>query len=124
MKEFIESKGLTIQEFEQLCGLSNGYVNNIRKMVGAKSLEKILEQFPEINADWLNFGVVEETTVDSNVAKNIGGNNTQNSDMVIEALANQLNIKDRQIEEQQRLTAKSQEQIDRLLSIIERMNLK
>lgn len=51
------------------------------------------------------------------VANNINGNNLQNSDAVINALIHQLDEKDRQV-------AKSQEQIDRLLTIIEKLNSK
>lgn len=51
------------------------------------------------------------------VANNINGDNLQNSGAVINALIHQLDEKDRQV-------AKSQEQIDRLLTIIENLNNK
>lgn len=42
--------------FEQLCGLSNGYVNNIKGKIGAKKLDDILKKFPALNKDWLLTG--------------------------------------------------------------------
>lgn len=88
--------------------------------ISKKLAELINKNYPDFPVSWLLTGEgdiqVGNTVGDeSNVANNIGGDNLQNSGAVIEALANQLKEKDRQI-------AKSQEQIDRLLSIIEKMN--
>lgn len=54
--DFIKSKGLTVQKFEGLCGLSNGYVSSIRKSIGTSKLEIVLAQFPDLNRDWLLYG--------------------------------------------------------------------
>jgi len=54
--EFCRYKGLSIAGFERACGLSNGYVSSMRKSVGLRSLGLILEQFPELNRDWLLYG--------------------------------------------------------------------
>ena len=54
--EFVRYKGIPVSTFEQLCGLSNAYVKNISKGVGADKLEKILNAFPELNRTWLLTG--------------------------------------------------------------------
>ena len=55
--EFVEYTGLPVYQFEKLCGLSNAYIKNISKGIGAEKLERILKQFPELNKDWLLYGV-------------------------------------------------------------------
>ena len=57
--EFIKYKDLSQQKFETRCGLSNGYVNNITKGIGAEKLADISRQFPELNTDWLLTGAGE-----------------------------------------------------------------
>ena len=54
--EFIKSEELSQSKFEKLCGLSNGYVNNIRKSIGDTVLQKIVLSFPNINPVWLKMG--------------------------------------------------------------------
>ena len=56
IKQFAESKGIPVYKFEQEAGLSNGYVNSIRKGIGNEKLLLILRAFPEIRRDWLLFG--------------------------------------------------------------------
>ena len=44
LKEFVRYLQLTNQYFEAECGLSNGYIANIRKGIGLMAMEKILEK--------------------------------------------------------------------------------
>jgi phage repressor protein C with HTH and peptisase S24 domain len=53
---FIKYKRLSQKRFEEAVGLSNGYVNNISKGIGAEKLQRILGSFPELNQDWLLTG--------------------------------------------------------------------
>ena len=81
--------------------------------ISKKLAEQINKCFPEIPVAWLLTGEGDIIVVDRNIT---GDNNTtSNSDDVllkaIEAIA-----------EQQKITAKSQEQIDRLLGIIEKLS--
>ena len=55
-KEFIDYKNLTVSRFEEMCGLSNGYVAAMRKGYGAEKLNNVLTVFPELNRDWLLYG--------------------------------------------------------------------
>lgn len=53
---FIKYKGLSQSRFEKAVGLSNGFVNNISKSIGADKLQRILGIFPDINQNWLLTG--------------------------------------------------------------------
>ncbi len=50
---FIKSKGFSQGRFEKEVGLSNGFVNNISKGIGADKLQRILRSFPDLNQSWL-----------------------------------------------------------------------
>lgn len=56
LKLFIAHLNVTNQAFEGTCGLSNGYVANMRKGVGERALEQISKSFPELNTTWLLTG--------------------------------------------------------------------
>lgn len=68
LRVFIKSQHLTIKEFENRCGLSNGYVNGIQRTIGADKLEAIVRLFPNLNKDWLLSGNGEMLT-----SENTGG---------------------------------------------------
>jgi len=53
---FAKSEHLPIKRFEQMCGMSNGYVSSMRKGMGADKLENVLRAFPNLNRDWLLYG--------------------------------------------------------------------
>lgn len=67
--DFIYSKKLSQQKFENICGLSNGYVNNIKISIGARKLYDILQAFPELNRNWLLFGEGEMLNSSNNVTQ-------------------------------------------------------
>lgn len=54
--EFVRHTGMPVYQFEKVCGLSNAYIKNISKGIGADKLEKILSQFPQLNRVWLLTG--------------------------------------------------------------------
>lgn len=53
---FIKELQLSQKAFEVKCGLSNGYINNISKGIGAAKLQKILCEYPNLNQTWLLTG--------------------------------------------------------------------
>ena len=53
---FIAYKGLSIKKFEEMCGLSNGYLNSMKSGFGNNKLAQVLTAFPELNRDWLVYG--------------------------------------------------------------------
>ncbi len=62
---FIDSLELSQGKFEKECGISNGYVNNIRGSIGPNVLEKILIKYPLLNKIWLLHGE-GEMLIDNN----------------------------------------------------------
>lgn len=119
--EFVKFKGITMKTFELRCGLSTGYVTSMRKGFGADKLNNVLTAFPELNRDWLLYG--EGEMIKSSVTQTSHGDNSPN----IAGNGNNVNTSPTidkaidEIAEQRKLVAKSQEQIDRLLAIIEKM---
>lgn len=59
---FLKAKRLGQTKFEKLCGLSNGYINNLRHCPSAAKLAQILEAFPDLNRAWLLTGEGEMLT--------------------------------------------------------------
>ncbi len=56
---YLEHKQITAYLFEKTCGLSNGYLGKQLRgkgSVGSEILEKIGEQYPDLNLTWLITG--------------------------------------------------------------------
>lgn len=58
---FYKSKGLSKSKFENMCGFSNGYLNQLRHSPSNEKLERIYLNFPELNKTWLLTGEGEMT---------------------------------------------------------------
>lgn len=108
---FIKHEGLSQGKFESLCGISNGYINNLKSSPTVPVLQKIVCAFPDVNLEWLVSGIGEmkktnttsreDTTIDVNrLVSLLESNNAQ------------LTSRDRQID-------KFQDQLDRILGIME-----
>lgn len=55
--QFLAYLGIGQKKFEQTCGLSNGYVNNIGEAIKDATLKKISAKYPELNINWLKTGI-------------------------------------------------------------------
>lgn len=118
LKIYIKYLGIGQSKFEKQCNLSNGYINNSKGNFGASKLEYILKLHPELNREWLLTG--EGEMLKSSVQEARGDNNTQvigdgNNVNTPSALDKALD----EIAAQRRLVEKSQEQIDRLITLYE-----
>ncbi len=123
--DFIKSQGISVNKFEKACGLSIGYVKNIRKSIQPEKLRCISLIFPNLNTGWLMTGEGEMLRENSAKISQSGTNNIAGSgnrisggdqtalQMVLTEMAEQRKISAAQI-------AKAQEQIDRLIAIIEK----
>lgn len=58
--QFIDNKGLTVQEFELRTGLSNGAVSKMGDNTRMATLDKISIIFPDLDIDWLRTGKRED----------------------------------------------------------------
>lgn len=56
LRQFIDSKGLSVQKFEMLCGLSNGSVKRMGNYTKLETLDKMSSAFPDLDIDWLRTG--------------------------------------------------------------------
>lgn len=82
VKQFTQSKQLSIKEFEEICGLSNGYINSMRIGFGSKKLNNVLTAFPDLNREWLLYGEGEmlkpkASTINQHGQNNIVGDGNQ-----------------------------------------------
>lgn len=54
--EFIKYLNISMRQFEEECGMCNGYIQHMRKGVGKNKLANILNKYPQLNRDWLIYG--------------------------------------------------------------------
>lgn len=111
--EFLKTIGMRPSTFEKKCGFANGYLFALKESPSSERVDIILKNFPNLSRVWLLAGegpmLNDGTTI---TQSNVNGDNNVNTD-----LKNAIN----EIGEQRKLTAKAQEQIDRLLAIIEKL---
>ena len=53
---FLKKKKISQSKFEKMCGMSNGYVNNMKSSISPEKLSNVAKQFPELNIGWLLVG--------------------------------------------------------------------
>ena len=54
--EFLAYLGLGQNKFEEIVGLSRGFVHNVGDSIREVNLAKILAKYPELNVNWLKTG--------------------------------------------------------------------
>ena len=122
--KFIDAKNISTRSFENTCSLSNGYIRQLRNSPTADKIENIINAFPELNRDWLLTGVGEMLKNNQSVGNicnsNVSGVNVSGKEIHINPDAYNTLLKI--VESNQKTTEKFQEQIDRLITIIENSN--
>ena len=125
---FLEYLGIGQNKFAQNVGLSAGYVNNLGENISSRSLNKILNVYPQLNEKWLLTGKGEmikpintqkakgNNSINSNI-NNSEGNVTISHNDFSNLLELQKGYQDVQKELNERLKT-SQKQIDTLLEIL------
>lgn len=110
LQAYLKQKGVNNSEFGRRIGASSAYVSSIRKGIPSEVLERIVAEFPDLNIEWLMLGTGEMLRGMQNVQQGnrIGGDNN-------------VNIGQGDTEKFLALLSKKDEQIDRLLTIIEGM---
>lgn len=108
---FVAYKGLSIKKFEEMCGLSNGYLNSMKSGYGNSKLAQVLTVFPELNRDWLVYGEGE-------MIKDIDNNSNAN----ISSLTQPAPVSDAVPVQDDALVAELRAQIERLESKIDNLN--
>jgi hypothetical protein len=112
--EFLAYLDIGQNAFEKKVGIANGYISHNKGSIGSEIISKISEQYPELNIDWLLNGkgtmVVNEQKSENNsgvgiIGNNINGGSINDHKVVLEMIE---------------LLKKKDEQIDRLIGIIEK----
>lgn len=114
---FIKSQKISTSEFERRSCLSNGYVNNIRDGMGADKLECVLRAFPMLNRVWLLTGEGEMLNP-SIIQNNRNGDNNYGHSVKVEKTTDIDKLLNT-ISDCHSLLQKKDEQIDRLLTLLE-----
>lgn len=120
---FLSCICMSQKKFADKCGLSSGFVNNISRSIQPKTMLKITKQFPQLNAGWLLTGEGEMLKSATDIKEKDPDTIRDESPLSIkkescspsaeiEMLLQIICKKDEQIE-------KMQEQINKLLSIIQ-----
>jgi hypothetical protein len=120
LSEFITSLNIAPSRFEKECGLSNGYLRQLRKEPSRDKIESIIAKFPQLSIEWLLNG--EGEMLRAGYTQNVteSENFTQTGNVTVHGdSAALLKVLD-ELSAQRKLTEKAQEQIDRLISIIEK----
>ena len=76
---YLKFKGLSQGKFERMCGLSNGYVNNLRRSVTAEKLAVIKSVCTDLNSDWLLTGEGKMLNYDDETLQNNDIDEEENS---------------------------------------------
>ena len=114
---YIDSKGMSKSEFERKSGLSNGYLNNFKGTLGQEKLNSILRAFPDLNKVWLLVGEGEMIS-NSVIQTNENGDNINGQSVTVNKSETDKFIDT--IKECHELLRKKDEQIDRLLTLLEK----
>lgn len=123
--EYLEYRGIKKGTFEKEAGLSNGFVDKAGDNTRTENLDKISKRFPDLNITWLRTGegeMIKKTPPDQTqieiVNNQVGnGNHFENNPTVnrfLDELAAQRELYTQQL-------TKKDEQMDRLLTIIEKL---
>jgi transcriptional regulator with XRE-family HTH domain len=123
IKEFIKYKGITERAFCLSIGVSFSYVNSIRKSIQPDKMKIIAEVYPELNPIWLITGDGDMLT-DKNINNVSGRGNT-----AVAGNGNRVTNNDIAglIELQkgyQSMIKEKDSQINRLISVIEKLSEK
>lgn len=113
--EYLRANRITQAEFGRMMGVSSAYVSTMRESLSLDMQKKVKAAFPDLNMQWLIFGEGEM------IVKGDGNNTQTVQNTYINGSTSALEKAFNEIAEQRKLTAASQSQVDRLLSIIETM---
>jgi hypothetical protein len=84
IKQYIDLKGISIRAFEITCGFSNGsFASQLKnnRTIGVDKLENILNNYPELNANWILLGKGKMLNHESSENPTIETSDTLNSEL-------------------------------------------
>lgn len=125
---YLKEKRIPKSEFGQSIGASASYVTSMRDTgrtsIGNDKIARIREKYPDLNIEWLLPGsgkMLNDTGISQSVSGNdnialAGHNMTVETDKLLEKAFDEIRA-------QREMTQKAQEQVDRLLTILEKVKL-
>jgi hypothetical protein len=124
---FLRYSGIPVGTFERRCRLSNGYVRSLKNEPSVSKMESILKEYPEINKNWLLTGEGEMLN-SSSVSQHVENSNNVSlygdanscSDVNINKFLEELASQRKTLEKSQEQLSVAQEQINRLISLLEK----
>lgn len=117
--QFLSAENIAKAQFERQCGFSNGYINSIKEGIGAEKLERILREYPVLSREWLLSGVGEMYIADREISK-VAEEDTLDGAKSFQLLSSITKSLINEISAQRRVTEKAQEQIDRIITMLEK----
>lgn len=116
----ISKLGYSIRAFEQKIGVSNGYINSMRKGMNSDKLHNLEKAFPQINTSWLFTGEGEmlKDSVDCTVPIN---NEETNLTQLIAKLTQENRDLKKQLADKDEMTSKLmqiQENLSKTLELV------
>jgi len=128
LTEFIKSIGKPVSVFETELGLSNGFVAKTNEKMQKKTRQAIQQAYPQLNMDWLFTGEGERIRAgynpvtsrnDEYIPQMGGGTVSGNGNNVTYGRDNVICLDSKLLD----IIQKQQEQIGKLISIIEKLHL-
>lgn len=120
LRSYFKERGISQKEIADAMGVSPAYINAIftgKRNLGKNNAEKLQEKFG-LSASWLLTGegsmLIGDISGDSNAIGHGASVSNSNDSKIVEKLLDE-------ISEQRKLVSESQRQVDRLLSIVEKM---
>lgn len=118
---FIVAAGFSVREFERMIGVSNGTIRHQSDNLSANVRDKISAKFPQLNMDWLMFGNGAMLNESSSAAEQHADHTTAPVYQNNGNGGNNVKVMSNVNGELLAIIHKRDEQIDRLLTIIENM---
>jgi transcriptional regulator with XRE-family HTH domain len=127
LKAYLAYKKIGQAKFAELAGLSKAYVSNIVNSIQPSTLDRIAERFPDLSKSWLltgegemlNTSSVTQHVENSNHVSLFGDANSASSEF-INKIFEELVSQRKATEKSQEQLSVAQEQINRLISLLER----
>lgn len=120
---FVAHTKLSKRKFQERIGVSNSYIQNISESIGADVMNRISIQFPELNTGWLLTG--EGEMLRSTITQKVGdihgdaqGVNVNGSVTITGASVDKFL---EEIAAQRRMTERYMDQMDRLITVYEKL---
>ncbi|HHV86243.1 MAG TPA: hypothetical protein GXX42_10605 [Petrimonas sp.] len=110
-------------KFEELVGISNGYINNNKGSIGSSVMDRISTRYPELNINWIATG--NGDMLISSKEKHLNNSNeSYYREKYIESLQNIISEKEETIKLQKDEIMKLKDEISRLNGIISKSSVR